>query len=287
MANELLISYDRYTLQQIDIYDATDYPIGLVTKNSINQTRFLFATVNTINNRQLDVTTLEAYKEYDLVGTGSITVNGVTYSAGSSVVFANDETPTIPAGLTINESGYYVPYSTYIPSVYDYATIIPSSMGLTGNVFPDSVIHIIYETYTTEYLAGATAPSGTYIVQGTQGDSISIGGETYYVGEVFTKGGSFTFTNNAGTNKVVKYFQSGDAYTWTDYNAYQVYESYVQALAQGKCGCDSDFVGNYLKVYSLLNSLYISAERDVNVDTDSMQAALDEINTLYSVKPMC
>ena len=81
MANELLISYDRYTLEQIDIYDATDYPVGPVTANSINQTRFLFATVNTINNRQLKVTTLEAYKEYDLTGSGSITVNGVTYYA--------------------------------------------------------------------------------------------------------------------------------------------------------------------------------------------------------------
>lgn len=287
MANELLISYDRYTLEQIDIYDATDYPVGPVTANSIKQTRFLFATVNTIKNRQLNVTTLEAYKEYDLTGSGSITVNGVTYNAGDSVVFANDETPTIPATMKINESGYYVPYSTYLPSVDPYATITPSLMGLTGNVFPDSVIHIIYETYTTEYLAAATAPAGTYIVSGTPNDYITIGGETYYVGEVFTKGGSFTFANGAGTNKVVKYFQSGDAYTWTDYNAYQVYESYVQALAQGKCGCDSDFVGNYLKVYSLLNGLYISAERDVNIDTDAMQLALDEINSLYSEKPMC
>lgn len=289
---DILVSYDRYTLEEILIYDSSAYPISGVNVTDINQTRFRFATVNTVDNAGT-ATTLLAWNEYLLQGSGSIVVNGTTYSAGETVIFANDVTPTIPDGLTIVATGYYSPYSSFLPYVAPYyASFSPTLTGLTGTTFEDSVMNISYDVYNTSHSTGlvVVASLTRFIVKGTENDSITIGGQTFYTGEEFTKSTNFTFAQsvgNVGTCTVVEYFDTADIYTWTDLQAYGTYQEYVQALAQGKCGCDSAFVGRYLKVYSLLNSLYLSAERGVDIDTEAMQAALDQINDLYSQQPIC
>lgn len=289
---DLIVSYDRYTLGEINIYDSSTYPVSGVQITDINQVRFRFATVNTVDNAG-EVTTMLAWHEYLLVGSGSIVVNGTTYNAGDTVIFANDITPSIPNGLTILETGYYSPYSSFLPwQPPYYASFSPTLVGLTGTNFEDSIMNITYDVYNTSYSTGSVTVSSLtrFIVKGTENDSITIGGQTFYTGEEFTKSSNFTFAQSVGntdTCMVVSYFDSADIYTWTDLQSYQVYQEYVQALAQNKCGCDSDFIGRYLKVYGLLNSLYLSAEREVDIDTGTMQTALDQINNVYSQQPIC
>ena len=284
------INYNRYVLDNIYLTDMTAYPINGVAITDVQKTRFLFATVDSINNAS-SVTTLLAGEEYELVGTGDITVNGRTLSAGTTFVLMNDATPTIPTTLTINQTGYYTSDTTYLPIDTTDATFTPSQAG-DGNVlyFNDAVRFIRYEIYTTQYSTGlVTASSGDkFIVKGTEStDSITFGGGTYYVGEVFSRGTNFTFAqgvNNIGTCYVVKYNDEVEISTWTDKLAYSTYQSFVQSVANSNFS-NSNLIGNYMKVYSLLNSLYLGAERDVTFDTQAMQQSLDTINNLYANVP--
>jgi hypothetical protein len=284
------INYDRYVLDNIYLTDMTAYPINGVVITDVQKTRFLFATVDSINNAS-SVTTLLAGVEYELVGTGNITVNGRTLSAGTTFVLMNDATPTIPTTLTINQTGYYTSDTNYLPIDTTDATFTPSQAG-DGNVlyFNDAVRFIRYEIYTTQYSTGlVTASSGDkFIVKGAEStDSITFGGGTYYVGEVFSRGTNFTFAqgvNNIGTCYVVKYNDEVEISTWTDKLAYSTYQSFVQSVANSNFS-NTNLIGNYMKVYSLLNSLYLGAERDVTFDPQAMQQSLDTINNLYANVP--
>jgi hypothetical protein len=76
-----------------------------------------------------------------------------------------------------------------------------------------------------------------------------------------------------------------DVYTWTDKSAYAVYEDYVSRLANDK-NQKTNFVGDFLKVYGNLNSLYLGAETDANVDFRQMQNSLDLINNYYGLRKL-
>jgi hypothetical protein len=62
--------------------------------------------------------------------------------------------------------------------------------------------------------------------------------------------------------------------------AYQVYERYISAIAQGQCG--TNLQANFIKVHSLLHANIINFEKDIMVDLNQMQDNLDIINTQFS-----
>lgn len=290
MSLKLLINYDRSILDKLYIADVSPYPVGGVNMSDVKQVRFLFATYNSLQSSG-EANTIKYGYQYTLKGSGNITINGRTLSAGSTFILMNDVTPTLPSGLTLETTGYFAPYSTYLPTGAD-AEFTPTQTGEEGGLlyFPDAVRYIKYEIYDNEQTAGSITVSTptTFIVKGVQNDSITIGGETYYVGEVFTKNSNFTFANaggNVGTCTICKLADEVEVVTWTDKYAYATYENYVSKVADGNWET-SNLIGNYLKVYSLLNTLYLGAETQANVDYENMQGALDIINSYYAVSKM-
>jgi hypothetical protein len=74
---------------------------------------------------------------------------------------------------------------------------------------------------------------------------------------------------------------SVESYTWTDKYAYGIYEEYISKLANDN-NQKTNFVGDFLKVYGNLNSLYLGAETNANVDLRQMQNSLNLINDYFS-----
>jgi hypothetical protein len=136
--------------------------------------------------------------------------------------------------------------------------------------------------YTTEYVANQFFLEGTYIVTGSPGGVILHGENdfTYNVGEVFIATEANSFVNITGINQVVELYGSTTFYFMTYKYAYQVYESYINAIADGQCG--TSLQSNFVQVHALLHSNIINFEKGISVDLTAMQNTLDIINTNYS-----
>jgi len=286
MEADAIVSYDLEALDTIRITDVSDYSVTPIT--SVNATRFVFASVNTIANAKVDQTNLLANREYVLVGTGGITIDGKIFNAGDKFILRVDVSVTPPSTLKINETGYYSPVTSYLPTE-DYEEFVPSQTGISDEtVFPDNVFTCTYDVYTTEYLKGVLFDEGTYIVVGSQGGKIEVigSGYDYNVGEVFTIDTSTTFDNLSGTNKVVKLESSTTFYFQTYKYANLVYENYVKQIAKGNCS--QDLQSNFLKVHTLLHANIINFEKNITVDLQAMQNNLDTINNIYGkTNPYC
>ena len=272
---DIIVSYNLDDLSEIYFTDSSD-----IAPLSVNATRFVFSSVYGEANALQDVTDLKANVEYELVGTGSMTIDGKLFSAGDKFILRVDVSVTPPAGLKINETGYYSPVTSYLPTS-DRLTLVPSQMGLGGNtVFPDYVFTGIYEVYTMKYSASSVdIPAGDYIVIGNGRISLDIDNE-YNAGEVFTANIEFNITNLTGTNFVCKLDSSVTYYFQTYKYAYATYERYVEALAKGQCG--TNLQANFLKVYNLLHTNILNFEKGISVDLQAMQDNLDTINNFYS-----
>jgi hypothetical protein len=134
--------------------------------------------------------------------------------------------------------------------------------------------------YTTEYTENVTFPAGTYIVTGTGKIAVDVTNYFYNVGEVFTVSASTIFSDITGTNQVVELYGSTTFYFMTYKYAYEVYESYINAIADGQCG--TSLQSNFVQVHALLHSNIINFEKNITVDLTAMQNTLDIINTNYS-----
>lgn len=278
---EAIVSYNVDDLSTLRVIDASNYGTPNPEVTDVNATRFVFSSVNARANIQTNVTSLKANYEYEFVGTGTITIDGKTFNAGDTFIFRVDVSVTPPATIQINETGYYSPVTSYDPATDAYEQFVPSQTGIPDNLyFPDNIFTCQYDVYTTEYLTGVTFPAGTYIVTGTGTVEIDATQYVYNVGEVFTVSTSTLFSNITGTNKVVQLYGSTTFYFMTYKYAYEVYESYINAIAEGQCG--TSLQSNFVQVHALLHSNIINFEKGISVDLTAMQNTLDIINTNYS-----
>ena len=278
---DAIVSYNLDDLSTLRVTDTSNYGSPNPEITDVNATRFVFSSVNGQASRQTNVTALQANVEYQLVGTGSMTINGKTFSAGNTFILRVSVTVTPPSTLQIDETGYYSPVTSYDPATEPYEQFVPSQVGIPDNLyFPDNIFTCEYDVFTTEYLESIVFPAGTYIVTGTGTINVDINGYTYNVGEVFTTTVSTFFLNVTGTNKVVQLYGSTTFYFMTYKYAYQVYESYINAIAEGQCG--TSLQSNFVQVHALLHSNIINFEKGISVDLTAMQNTLDIINTNYS-----
>ena len=278
---EAIVSYNVDDLSTLRVIDASNYGTPNPEVTDVNATRFVFSSVNARANIQTNVTSLKANYEYELVGTGSMTIDGKSFSAGDKFILRVNVTVTPPSTLQINETGYYSPVTDYDPATDSYEQFVPSQTGIPNNLyFPDNIFTCEYDVYTTEYVETISFPAGTYIVTGTGTIDVDINSYTYNVGEVFTTTVSTFFTDVTGTNKVVKLEGSTTFYFMTYKYAYEVYESYINAIAEGQCG--TSLQSNFVQVHALLHSNIINFEKGISVDLTAMQNTLDIINTNYS-----
>jgi hypothetical protein len=278
---DAIVSYNLDDLSTLRVTDTSNYGSPNPEITDVNATRFVFSSVNGQASRQTNVTALQANVEYQLVGTGSMTINGKSFSAGNTFILRVSVTVTPPSTLQIDETGYYSPVTSYDPATEPYEQFVPSQVGIPDNLyFPDNIFTCEYDVFTTEYLESIVFPAGTYIVTGTGTIDVDINSYTYNVGEVFTTTVSTFFLNVTGTNQVVQLYGSTTFYFMTYKYAYQVYESYINAIAEGQCG--TSLQANFVQVHALLHSNIINFEKGISVDLIAMQNTLDIINTNYS-----
>ncbi len=278
---DAIVSYNLDDLSTIRVYDTSDYGTPNPDVTDVNATRFVFSSVNSQASRLTNVKNLKANVEYQFVGSGSMTIDGKIFNAGDKFIFRVDVSVNPPSGLQIDETGYYSPVTSYLPTS-DYEEFVPSQVGIPNELyFPDNVFTCIYDVYTTEYLAGQTLAEGFYyIVTGGGVIEYSENDFTYNSGEVFFCSEANSFINVTGTNKVVKLEGSTTFYFMTYKYAYQVYEKYINAIATGQCG--TGLQANFVQVHALLHSNIINFEKGISVDLDAMQNTLDIINSNYS-----
>lgn len=280
MEIDAIVSYNLDDLSTLRVIDTSNYGTPNPEVTDVNATRFVFSSVSARANIQTNVTSLKANYEYEFVGTGTITIDGKTFNAGDTFIFRVDVSVTPPATIQINGTGYYSPVTDYDPATDSYEQFVPSQTGIPDNLyFPDNIFTCEYDVYTTEYVPGDYLNVGTYIVTGNGKIVIDDTGMTYNSGEVFTLSENSYFYSS-GTNKVVKLEGSTTFYFMTYKYAYQVYESYINAIAEGQCG--TSLQSNFVQVHALLHSNIINFEKGISVDLTAMQNTLDIINTNYS-----
>lgn len=281
---DAIVSYNLDDLSTLRVIDTSNYGSPNPEIADVNATRFVFSSVNGQANRQTNVTALQANYEYQLVGTGSMTIDGKVFSAGDKFILRVSVTVAPPSTLQIDATGYYSPVTDYIPSVDAYEQFVPSQVGIPDNLyFPDNIFTCEYDVYTTTYTQGQNFTDGDYIVLGNGRIRVESTFYEYNPGEVFSipaSAGTTFFVNLTGTNTVVKLYGSTTFYFMTYKYAYQVYESYINAIADGQCG--TSLQSNFVQVHALLHSNIINFEKNITVDLTAMQNTLDIINTNYS-----
>jgi len=278
---EAIVSYNLDDLSTLRVIDASNYGTPNPEVTDVNATRFVFSSVTGQANRPANVTALQANYEYQLVGTGSMTIDGKIFNAGEKFILRVSVTVTPPSTLQIDATGYYSPVTDYDPATDSYEQFVPSQVGIPDNLyFPDNIFTCEYDVYTTEYVQQTSIGAGTYIVTGNGTIVNDDTGMIYNHGEVFTLSGNTFFEDVTGTNKVVKLYGSTTFYFMTYKYAYEVYESYIRAIAAGQCG--TSLQSNFVQVHALLHSNIINFEKGISVDLTAMQNTLDIINTNYS-----
>jgi hypothetical protein len=277
---DAIVSYNLDDLSTLRVTDTSNYGSPNPEITDVNATRFVFSSVNGQASRQTNVTALQANYEYQLVGTGSMTIDGKSFSAGEKFILRVSVTVTPPSTLQIDETGYYSPVTSYDPATEPYEQFVPSQVGIPDNLyFPDNIFTCEYDVFTTKYAAGDSIPSVKVILIGSPGGTIVTESYTYRVGDVWDYS-TDPFTNVTGTNYVVALEGSTTFYFMTYKYAYQVYESYINAIAEGQCG--TSLQSNFVQVHALLHSNIINFEKGISVDLTAMQNTLDIINTNYS-----
>lgn len=277
MATAVIIGYNPYTNDVLSFYDATDYVD--VTIQSINQVRYLFATYNSLLAPSESVDDLVVGYEYEVVS-GTITLNGYDYTAGQK--FIPYESAEVTGGV-VNATGWYSVYTSAIPSDALPVEFTPSLVGDSGDLFLDAMRFVRYEIYDTEHSAGTIVVSTAtqFIVRGDVDDSILIGAAEIFVGQVFYKSATFTFT---GTPTIVEYYDTSTTDFWTDGNSTAVYQDYINNLSTDVLNQSQDYKDNFIRTFTCLNLPYLSADRQTPYDTTAIQASFNVITNYLSIK---
>lgn len=276
---DVIITYDINSLQTLSVFDGTEYTLP-DTVASVNGVRLLFQTVNSVQDITNDITTCLAWTEYEVL-TGTAIANGISYAAGSKMLFANDTTPT--GTWTAQTTGRYGQYvSNTLPSSGNGWTFTPAQTGrqpVNTSFFADEVFTMTYEQYFDTYSAGETLAAGSYLCVGTAGQSVLIGGtKRVYVGEVYTSSGSETFT---GAPILVKYEQQENFSFATLYESFNVYEAYLTAKAQA-VSPSWQLDSNLLSVAALFASPIIAAQTTEGISLTQLQDNINQILEYYA-----
>lgn len=277
-----IISFDENILTSVEVYDTSTYD----TNNEVvTATRFMFATVNSINNKT-SVTKLKAWTEY--TADTLIALNYLSYSyiyaIGDIIYLPVDY--TLASGQSATETGFYGEHQTWLPSSGDYNSFSFEQTGNTSNnpVFTDNVFTLKYELFTTEYGDLDTPPEGTYIVNGSSSAYILTSDFTKTVvlsGQVIPLDGLTEITCFNGAT-VSKLESSCTTYFATTGQALQTLQTYIEALANNQ-NSPQEVKSNLLKIIANYNVVDFAAEQEYNFDLQYMQDLLDEIQEYYNI----
>lgn len=277
-----IISFDENILTSVEVYDTSTYD----TDNTVvTATRFMFATVNSINNKT-SVTKLKAWTEYTADTGITLTYLGeqYTYAIGDIIYLPIDY--TLASGESATETGFYGEHQTWLPSSGDYNSFSFEQTGNTSNdsVFTDNVFTLKYELFTTEYGDSSTPPEGTYIVNGNSDAYILTSDFNKIIvlsGQVIPLDGftQITCFNGATLSKLES---SCTTYFATTGQALQTLQTYIEALANNQ-NSPQEVKSNLLKIIANYNVVDFAAEQEYNFDLQYMQDLLDEIQEYYNI----
>lgn len=270
------------------VYNANFNTTGWGTPNlsasAVNYVRVIFGSYLKEETANSNATEIIAGTEYRVVGTGSFTFDTKTYNAGDVFISMATGTPTLPATIILEETGRFQPITDFVPLDVTSGDFTPSLLGIDDIVFPDTIGNLQMDIYTTEYASpNGSVPAGNYIVKGSVGQTITTGGVTYRVGEVFTKNSTFAIT---GTGKVVEYADTTvDAngnpdyvYFLCGYHAFQALIMMSMKLADTCCNCKDKIRENYVEAMNLWASIINQLSNiDGQIDISGAQIKLDRI----------
>lgn len=280
IATDILLSYDLGLVETIQVCDASTFTGGS-SISDINGVRMLFSTVNSRAGIQTNVSTLTAWTEY-IVVSGSVAINGITYSANDLILLAND-TSIGTGNFQVDETGRYGQYiSSQLPINGLPYVFNPSQVNrpyLDNLYFIDEAYTLDYYQYGTIYSAGDTLASGTYLCVGTQDDSVTIGGRTIYVGETYESAGSETFS---GTPNLVLYIQDESFDFSTQGQSFLVLQSYLDAFSRAVNPALA-LQSNLLEVMALYSTFDVATQINYNYSVDQIQDNIDRILNYYQV----
>jgi hypothetical protein len=277
-----IISFDENILTSVEVYDTSTYD----TNNEVvTATRFMFATVNSINNKT-SVTKLKAWTEYTADTAITLTyLNEVyNYAIGDIIYLPIDY--TLASGESATETGFYGEHQTWLPSSGDYNSFSFEQTGNTSDnpVFTDNVFTLKYELFTTEYGDLSTPPQGTYIVNGNSDAYIITNDYQKTIilsGQVIPLDGTTDIAclNGATLSKLES---SCTTYFATTGQALQTLQTYIEALANNQ-NSPQEVKSNLLKIIANYNVVDFAAEQEYNFDLQYMQDLLDEIQEYYNI----
>jgi hypothetical protein len=276
---QLIITYNIHDLQTVSLYDGTE------DVSDINGVRFLFETVNSSNNPQA-ATTCTAWTEYEVLS-GTAVANGVSYTTGSKMLFANDTTPT--GTYTMQTTGRYGQYvSDILPKEPNGWSFTPSQTGNTAFntlYFNDEIFTITAYYYDTKVEDGGTLTSGkSYLVVnpvGASGDVVVAGTKVIYAGEVYTATGAETIETSDPTIYMVEYLEEGQFSFATLYQSFGVWQAYLEAKAL-EVNPSQILDSNLLMVATLFASPQIAAQTTQGIDLQGLQNNIDRILNFYA-----
>lgn len=257
------------------------YNFPNVDISSITRVRFIFSSYLKQVQRNISVTNIQQGVEYIVGGTGSFTYDTKTFSTGDIFISYLAGTPTLTS-CTLSETGRFAPISAFLPINVTTQAFTPSSLGINDLIYPDSTYNCLYELYTGLITAGSGIAAGRYLVSGTPGQTVTISGVTYRIGEEFTHVGTFTMTGtgtihlyNASTldnsgNVSAKYFQ-------LNYHVIQSMLALENAIALYKCGCDHNFCQVQCKVQAMKKAIDDAFELDIPVNISGTQTLMNTI----------
>lgn len=272
------------------IYDVTLNPTGYgypnLDANSVTAVRLIFSSYVKEQEAVTNATSIIAGVEYQVVGSGSFTYDSKTYNAGDVFISMADGTPTLPSTITLSETGRFQPVTNFIPTDVVSDDFTPSLLGINNTIFPDSVYSLQMDAYTTQYSAGSGIPAGTYLVNGTVGQTVVISGVTYRVGEVFTQGSTFTMTGSAKIslfNTTTKDVDGNDDYVYflCGYYAFKALLNMQNRLVASNCTCKDKLETNLNLAWNIwVNIINQFSSVDGQIDISGIQTGLEEIVSL-------
>jgi hypothetical protein len=276
---DLIISYDVANLTELSVLDTT-LCTSPDTISQVNGVRLLFQTVNSVSNTA-EATVCEAWFEYEVLS-GTAVANGQSYPTGSTMLFANDTTPT--GTFTMQTTGRYGQYvSNQLPAQGLPYTFTPSQTGreaFDSIYFKDEVFSLEYYQYEDVYISGSTLVAGEYLVVGSLGQTVVIGSKTFYVGETFPAVGGEVISGSA--NAVL--FSNNAQFSFATQNqSFNVYQSYLRAMSEGVMP-NEPLQANLLQVAGLYASPTIAAQTTSGISLNQLQLNLDRINLYYALQ---
>ena len=276
------VVFDDYT----GLYDAVlnkgGYGVINTYISAVTATRFLLSSYLKLQNAQVNVKKIQSNVEYLVGGVGTFTYDTKTYSVGQTFISMIDGVPVLGT-CTLSETGNYSPVMSFLPTDVQTVPLSPSLFGLGDLNFPDSTYTVLYEIYTTKYTSG-TVPAGTYICGGTVGQTITLNGVTYRVGEKFTTAAPYTLT---GTGFASLYNAStvdnnnniSQHYFLLSYYASLAIINLSLYIAQNRCDCGGILSETLCSVVNKMTAIQLNFVGDYNLDISGTQTMLNEIIT--------